>query len=85
MPRNFGLSPRALPRKLAPGANAGASFFTWKAAAKRLYDRLCKRDRASTQPVAIHVIYLGRVLFAHGEQNCTHASGKSDRNWGILG
>jgi hypothetical protein len=69
--RNFGLSARNLPRTLAPGANAGASFFTWKAAAKRLKDSFSKRDRASTQPVAIHVIYLGRVLFAHGEQNCT--------------
>jgi hypothetical protein len=75
MHRHFGLghiSPRcSSQRKLSLGANAGASFFTWKAAAKRVYDRFSKRDRASAQPVSVHVIYLGRVLFAHGEQNCT--------------
>jgi hypothetical protein len=69
MRRNFGLSPRVLPRKLAPGANAGASFFTWKAAAKGVYDRFCKRDRASAQRVSVHVFCRGVVLFDHHGTN----------------
>jgi hypothetical protein len=71
--RNFGISPRVLPRNSAPGANAGASFFTWKAAAKRLYYGLCKGDRASAQTVPVRIVaeYMGRQFFAHGFNNCT--------------
>jgi hypothetical protein len=77
MKRNFGLShfsrrELSSSAKLAPGANAGASFFTWKAAAKRLYHGF-SQAQASARAVHIECVYMGRVLFVHDMKICTQA------------
>lgn len=80
--RNFGLSARLLPRQTRASANAGAPFFTWKAAAKRMKDRLCEAKGSPAERVSERVDVViehayRRVFFVHDWNIGTYARVKS--------